>query len=505
MQNTLKIAKSAGFILISVLFASFLGFLIRWLIIQNYSSADYGVFSLALSILGIFAILGKLGLHEGVPRQIGNYLGKNKNEYAVGVVYSSLIITLLATIIFSLLFYLLIPNISNLFNEPRFLMFLPPLVFYLIFYFICSFIASFLRGFEYSLPRIMYSFLQNSIAIVCLAILIFLNLEFLYVSWVWSISMFLVFIFFIILFYSKIKEKLSKKYVLSVKELLFFSLPLLILGFTTLILTHTDTIVLGIFFPSNIVGIYNTAVPLAKFIPIFLAASTWLYLPITSKLWVQNKKEDMKKIYSTLTKWIVSITLPLFLILFLFPSVVLRVLFGNEYVLAATSLSILSIGFFFHILMGPNDAGLIAIGENKKVALLRGFAAVLNLFLNFLLIPYLGMTGAAIASTSSWILSNILISIKLYRKTKIHPFTIDLVKPLIVSIGIIAVIYFIAKQITFSLIGLGILGFIFIISYVFAILITKSFNKEDIELFLLIENKIGINFKLIKKIISKFV
>lgn len=504
-SNVFKIAKGASIIFLSGIISSFLGFLVRWLIIKNYSVEDYGVFSIAISIIGIFSVVFMLGLGQGIPRQIGFYLGQNKKEHARGVFYSSLKIIFPVAIFSSIVFYFLIPYLSQFFNEPKLLVFLPPLVFYLFFSFFAITFVSFLRGYNYSFPHALRSVIEKGIIFILLIFLVFFNLSFEYIAWIWSFSLFFFLVFILIKYFKHFKGIISGNCFLSTKKLFVFSLPLLLLGLTTLVIVYTDTIMLGMYLPTNIVGIYSAAAPLARFIPILLGAAAWLYLPITSKLWAQNRKKDLKKIYATITKWIVSLTLPLFLVLFLFPSIVLKFLFGAEYISAASVLSILSIGFFFHTLMGPNDVGLIAIGENKSVAILRGIAALLNLFLNFLLIPYLGMVGAAVASTSSWILSNLLISIQLYRRTKIHPFSIDLVKPLIISTIIIGIIYIIAKQFTFSGIGLGILGIIFLGVYSFVVLLTKSFNKEDLELLLLLENKVGFNLTFFKRIIRKFI
>ncbi|MBE9592636.1 MAG: oligosaccharide flippase family protein, partial [Proteobacteria bacterium] len=103
------------------------------------------------------------------------------------------------------------------------------------------------------------------------------------------------------------------------KELLFFSLPLLGISMIQMIIGWTDILMLGYFQTSARVGLYNAALPLAHLIGIPLAALLPIYGPITAGLYAKNSVAEMGRNYAIVTKWIFSATLPLFLLLFLFP------------------------------------------------------------------------------------------------------------------------------------------------------------------------------------------
>ncbi|MCK4732054.1 MAG: oligosaccharide flippase family protein [Methanophagales archaeon] len=145
-----------------------------------------------------------------------------------------------------------------------------------------------------------------------------------------------------------------------------------------MIIAWADTLMLGYFKTSAMVGLYNTAHPLAHFITSPLEALLLVYMPVTSGLYAKGKMSEMRRNFSVLTKWLCSLTLPLFLILFLFPDVVLNFLFGANYIFAATALRILSLGFIVNNFLGPNGATLIAIGESKFIMWATLATAVLN-------------------------------------------------------------------------------------------------------------------------------
>ena len=134
-------------------------------------------------------------------------------------------------------------------------------------------------------------------------------------------------------------------------------------------------------------------------------------------------------------------------------------------------------------------------------------AASLNVLLNILLIPSLGIDGAAIASASALGLTNILRSILLYRLCKIHPFTGNYLKPIIASIIIIFAMYAILSQYLTDVSAWVILPAMFILCiliYGVTLILTKSFDHEDMTLLISIGSKMGINMRLAESILKRF-
>jgi O-antigen/teichoic acid export membrane protein len=132
--------------------------------------------------------------------------------------------------------------------------------------------------------------------------------------------------------------------------------------------------------------------------------------------------------------------------------------------------------------------------------------ATVNIILNIILIPPLGIVGAAIASAASLILFSIVKSVKLYASYRIHPLSKNLLKPLVISV-ILALLF----QIVFGhfiLVTWWILPCLLISYYVIygmATVLSKSFDREDIVLLLAIEKRSGINAEPLKKILRLFI
>ena len=160
---------------------------------------------------------------------------------------------------------------------------------------------------------------------------ILFNLPFEFGIAVFSLSHILTSIIFIFYFIKKkpivLKLTIKSKNRMIGKELLFFSLPLLLVAFLGQIMSWTDTMMLGYFKTSELVGVYNSAYPLGMFISTALTAILFIYTPIVSELYSRGKNFEMRRSYSILTKWLCATTLPLALIFVLFPGIILNSLF----------------------------------------------------------------------------------------------------------------------------------------------------------------------------------
>ena len=131
--------------------------------------------------------------------------------------------------------------------------------------------------------------------------------------------------------------------------------------------------------------------------------------------------------------------------------------------------------------------------------------AVLNIGLNIALIPTLGIVGAAIASVVAITSINLIRCWKLYSRTKAQPLSKNLIKPTLASLALVFLIYGVSIEIiTVTFWMLPLLFILYYAIYGSAILLTKSFDQEDITILLAIEKRTGINAAPIKKFLNKF-
>lgn len=267
----------------------------------------------------------------------------------------------------------------------------------------------------------------------------------------------------------------------SYRELLGFSLPLLASGVLWTLMRHVDNILLGVFQSGTEIGIYDAAFTLSQMLLVLLTGFGFMFLPLFSELHEAGDDEQMRRLYTLVTKWMALFSLPVFLVLFSFPDLLLRLVYRPAYSEGAMVLAIISLGFFIHIMMGLNIQALTAIGRSRLVFHTSLLALLLNLAANIILIPPYGIAGAAGASFTSYTLVNLYPAARLYYAHRIHPFSASYLLTVLVSL----IVFLTGRKIIFGpspalpLVGLFLI--VFGCLYVAAVIIL-GFDSEDWEL-----------------------
>ncbi|MCK4734713.1 MAG: oligosaccharide flippase family protein, partial [Methanophagales archaeon] len=505
-----KIAKGTGIIFIGTIIGLLLGFVGRIILIRYITQTEYGIYSLALVIISIFATISTLGLGEGSTRYIAYFRGKNEEGKVRGVISSSIKIAIIASISLAIISFFISDFISvNIFHTLELSTPLKIFSFAIPFTVLINVFISIFRGFERVDARVYFQdILRPVLYLLFLIAVVLFGLSFLGVIYAYLASIAVTCVVFVIC--------LMKKYPLSIrssssvtnpmtKELLFFSVPLLAVSMLMMVMSWTDTLMLGYFKTPDFVGLYNAALPLASLIPTVLVSINFLYVPIASELYAKDEKEEMKRNFAVLTKWVFLATLPIFFILFLFPDTILNLLFGSTYIGAAFALQILVLGFFLNPVIGPSYGTLTVVGKTRFLMLSFLISAIVNIVLNIVLIPPLGIIGAAIASALSLALSRILNAIKLYKDFKIHPFTKNYLKLVSLLVMFIIVFDILKNLFTVTFWMFLLLSLLFLIAYGLSILFTRSLDKEDTMMLLTIEKRLGVDLALVKKILKRFI
>jgi O-antigen/teichoic acid export membrane protein len=511
-DSLVKITRGAGLVLVGLLAARILFFIVRLLIARYGLEADYGVYSLGAAVFNIGAVIAVLGMSRGVSRSIAHARGQKDMEKVQNLIPASLYFGLLASIaLAAVIFFASDILAARVFHDVSLAFPLKLFALGLPFITVISIFTSIFVGFADVKPTVyLQNILRGVLFVVFLLPVVFLDLPFagVYYAFLASIGITCA----VTVIYARrrlpvpIRFRSSLRANTVARELLFFSLPLLGMQMLNLIIGWTDTLMLGSFKSAIDVGLYNAANPPSALIAAPLNAIRLIYLPVTTTLWATGAIAEMRRNFTILTKWLCVATMPLFLVLFFFPETVLGFLFGASYVSAASTLRILAIGFILSNFLGPNGTTLIAMGHPRFVMWATVAAVVVNVGLNATLIPPLGIEGAAIASLAAIMCSNFMNSGRLYSLSKIQPFSKNLLKPTLTSLALIFLFQFVfTRFVTVAWWMLPVLFIAYYAAYGLAILLTRSFDREDIAMLLAMEKRAGIDLSFIKRILRRFV
>jgi O-antigen/teichoic acid export membrane protein len=189
--------------------------------------------------------------------------------------------------------------------------------------------------------------------------------------------------------------KWSFNYQLAVK-LLKYSWPLIISGIMVSLYMKIDAIMLQNIAGVKEAGAYATVAQFSEawnFIPAVIVTSLFPAILNARRDDVARYKKRIQHLYDLM----VYLSLPVAIII-TFASPLIYKLLTPEYAYAAPTLSVHIWSGVFVFLGAASSQYLIAENFNKLTFIRTGFGAIVNIVLNLILIPHMGMMGAAIAT-----------------------------------------------------------------------------------------------------------
>ena len=215
--------------------------------------------------------------------------------------------------------------------------------------------------------------------------------------------------------------------VYSRREWFAVAIPLLFNDSAFVVLSQTDTIMTGSILGSFYVGIYGAAFKTAAGVSFILSGVNAIAAPMFATLHAQGDYRVLQKLTSTVAKWMFYPTFIFALLLIVFGDRILA-MFGSEFVAARWSMTILILGQLVNVGAGSVGYLMEMTGHHKQSASVLGCSAVLNLILNAILIPTLGIMGAAIATASTMALWNIWLHQLVVKHLEVQPSIISTFK-----------------------------------------------------------------------------
>jgi len=212
---------------------------------------------------------------------------------------------------------------------------------------------------------------------------------------------------------------------ISRRSILSISLPMLMTGTMMFLIAQTGVLMLGMYRSEAEVGYYAIAVKLATLTVFVLQAVNSIAGPKFSELYHSDRLDELFHVAKKSAKLIFYTTIPLLIGLIVFGKFILDMVFGTEFLCAYPALVLLALGQFVNAISGSSGMFLNMTGNQNVFRNIMVFAAVLNVTLNMLLIPNLGINGAAIASMVSlsfWNIATLVyIQIKYGKTTGYFP------------------------------------------------------------------------------------
>jgi len=286
------------------------------------------------------------------------------------------------------------------------------------------------------------------------------------------------------------------------RDLFTFSVPLLFAAGFNFLIGDIDTFLLGAFRTSTDVGLYTVVFQLRPMTLVFFFPATFLLGPVLTRLQKEDRPVDARQTYTAISKWTTLVSFPLFLLPFLFPSVVIGVAFGAEYVTPQTALvlRIFALSMLVNFALGANDRAVVALGHNRTTMYVAATAATLNFLLNVALIPRFGIVGTGIASALAFMGRDVINTVLLYRWHGLFPLSRGVYRTFVAMAVLVPVGYYSFVSLApVSFLTVTAVGLLYLVIYAPIALRLGVEGAIDYELFDEIENSQGFDLSQVRR------
>ena len=391
-----KVIRNVSFYTIGAMIPKVIGFFLLPIFTRYLSPTEYGIINYTNSITIFLFAFTVLSLNTYLLRNVFDYEKEEDRKKLIGNVF--LFITIINFVMLGIEL-ILFPKIISAFNIK--VNFHP--------YFLLALINNFLNVFSV-VPLIIYRYKGKAInfvvvnatkafiqVIFSLILVIHFNMGILGRYYGSLIANVIFLVIYILIIYENAILNLNLP---QIKKGLLFSLPLVPSTFLHIIINVADRIILERYVPLAVLGIYSVSYTLGTVLQIFAYSSYLAFEPIVfSKI----GKVDFSKTIIKIRKYYLYVIFCLSFLYVLFSKEILYLMASSKF---SSGYKIIPIIILSTIFLSENYLfGTILIGIKKtKISLILNLiGAVINVIVNLLLIPIIGIYGAAISTLTSYL------------------------------------------------------------------------------------------------------
>ena len=214
------------------------------------------------------------------------------------------------------------------------------------------------------------------------------------------------------------------------RSMMVYALPFMLVSLLSMMTHWLDIVMLGMLTDTATVGLYHPAARTAGLIRAVLLAFAGIAAPMIAALHTGRDNAEIGRIYKMVTRWILGLVVPPVILFMLLPEPVLGV-FGTRFTAGSNALVLLTAASLLQVSFGLSST-LLAMTGYARLSLYNALGSIgMQAALNLLLIPRMGINGAALATLLVFFLLSTVRLVEVFILLKIHPFGKALWKPIV--------------------------------------------------------------------------
>ncbi|RLG31380.1 hypothetical protein DRN97_09420 [Methanosarcinales archaeon] len=391
MNTVQRIAKNFLSLLLSRVIGYIFGFLFVVYVARYLGAQRFGILSFAIAFTSLFGILNDFGLQQYMTRQIA------RNKLLIHKFLGNIAIVKLVLVVVNSLIMLLIVASFGYSCYAIQVIYIMVVTIALKAFIIMAY--AIFQAYEKMHYIAVGQFLESTLKFFGALFVVSKRLDLVFLALILFASIFVVFCVSFSLIFIKFSNAEIQLDIDFIKKTLRQALPFGLSGLFITVYYYIDTLMLSYMIPHSekIIGWYNAAYRLILILIAFPSLYVTAIFPVMARMFKESAS-SLQFILERSMKYILFLSLPISFGVAVCADVIIKIVFGGDYLPSAVVLRILSWSFLFASVGAIFGYLLNAIDRQSTLTRIVGIGMVLNLLLNLLLIPYYSYLGASIAT-----------------------------------------------------------------------------------------------------------
>jgi O-antigen/teichoic acid export membrane protein len=416
-QQMGHISRHSAVFFAGTIFTAATGYLFKIYLARVLGAEALGIYALGMTIVGLLGIFNALGLPYSAVRFVAGYMATARFDLLRSFLVRSIFLLLFFNLLLGGAVLLAGPWVAvRFYHTPGLSRYLGLFAMIMIFGALTAFLGQVLTGYKDVARRtVITNFIGSPLMMIITLGLVGAGLGLWGYIFAQVASAFVVIVLLVLAVW-KLTPKAARAFHGSLepieKEVVSFSAIVFGVSFLEYLMSQADKILIGFYLNAREVGIYAVAMALVAFVPIILQSVNQIFSPTIADLYARGQTELLGRIFQTLTKWILGLTLPLAAGMVIFAPPLMRI-FGRDFEAGWTVLVIGTLGQLINCGVGSVGYLLLMSGNQRRLVRIQAVMACAMVGLNIVLIPKWGIMGAAVGAaltngvTNLWYLAEV--------------------------------------------------------------------------------------------------
>ena len=407
-----QISRHSAVFFLGTLFTAAAGYFFKIYVARVLGASALGVYALGMTLVGFFGLFNGLGLPQTAARFVAAYSATGQYNRLQGFFRQAFLLLVVANAVLAGVMVLSGPWLArSVYHSAELAGYFHLFAVLLMLSGFTTFLGQVLAGYkDVALRTIITNFISSPLNII-LGILLLAGgtgLRGYILAQVGSGAVVLV---LLLVAAWRLTPRMVREFSAAAPkveaEVYWFSAAVFGVGVLEFLLAQADKIMLGIFLDVRQVGIYTIAGALVAFVPVVLQSVNQIFSPTIADLHARGERALLGRLFQTLTKWILGLTLPLACVMIVDAKPLMR-LFGPAFEAGWLVLVLGALGQLINAGVGSVGYLLLMSGNQARLIRVQAVMAIFVIAATAVLARPFGIAGVALAAALTNAVTNYL-------------------------------------------------------------------------------------------------